>query len=152
MLVKTIDERIVVNLKISTKGRYALRIMIDLAEHSKEKNYIALKDIAQRQDVSLKYVEKILPCLVKGKLIEGVHGKGGGYKLLRDPKDYTVGEILRLTEGELAPVTCLELEAKECKKKSECRTINMWTKLYKMIGDYFDSISIADLMEGQEKF
>lgn len=134
-------------MKISTKGRYALRIMIDLAEHSQDKEYIAMKDVADRQGLSLKYLEKILPQLVKGDLIEGVHGKGGGYRLLRKPAEYSVGEILRLTEGDLAPVSCLECEAEVCDRKEECRTLKMWVNLYDMINNYFASISIADLMD-----
>ena len=92
---------------VSTKGRYALRVMIDLAEHQKD-GYIPMKDVAERQHVSLKYMEKIMPVLSKNNLVEGVHGKGGGYRLTRQPADYTVGEILRLTEGDMAPVACLE--------------------------------------------
>ena len=133
-------------IKVSTKGRYALRILIDLAEHSGDKEYIALKDIADRQGLSLKYLERILPMLVKGKIIEGVHGKGGGYKLNRKPAQYTVGEILRLTEGDFAPISCLLADADECERQGECRTIGMWTKFYKMVNDFFDSISLDDLM------
>lgn len=134
-------------MKISTKGRYALRIIIDFAEHSCDKEYIALKDVAARQDLSLKYIEKILPQLVKGKIIEGVHGKGGGYKLLRKPAQFTVGEILRLTEGELAPVSCLGCDAEVCDRKDRCKTIKMWEKLYELINNFFDSVTIADLMD-----
>ncbi len=134
-------------MKISTKGRYALRIIIDFAEHSGDKEYIALKDVAERQDLSLKYIEKILPQLVKGKIIEGVHGKGGGYKLLRKPAQFTVGEILRLTEGELAPVSCLECDAEVCARKDQCKTIKMWERLYELINNFFDSVTIADLMD-----
>ncbi|MDO4475700.1 MAG: Rrf2 family transcriptional regulator [Lachnospiraceae bacterium] len=137
-------------MKISTRGRYALRIMIDLAEHTGEKEYIAMKDISQRQELSLKYVEKILPQLVKGNLIVGQHGKGGGYKLLRKPEEYPVGEILRLTEGDLAPVACLECGAEECNRRESCRTIDMWEKLYDMIEKYFDSITVADLMNNTQ--
>lgn len=134
-------------MKISTRGRYALRILIDLAEHSGDKEYIAMKDVAARQGLSLKYIEKILPQLVKGNLIEGVHGKGGGYKLLRKPAQYTVGEVLRLTEGDLAPVSCLECNAEKCDRQDSCRTLAMWTRLYSLINDFFDSTSIADLMD-----
>lgn len=134
-------------MKISTRGRYALRILIDLSEHSGDKEYIALKDIAARQDLSIKYLERILPMLVKGKIIEGVHGKGGGYKLTRKPAQYTVGEILRLTEGDFAPISCLEPGAPECESKGECRTIGMWTRFYQMTNEFFDSITIDDLMQ-----
>lgn len=131
---------------ISTRGRYALRVMIDLAENS-ENNYIPMKKIAERQNISLKYLERILPALTKNNLIEGAHGKGGGYKLTRDPKEYTVGEILRLTEGDLAPVACLECNAKPCERYAECRTRAMWEKYYSLTNEYFDSITIADLMK-----
>jgi len=131
---------------VSTKGRYALRVMIDLAEHSSD-NYIPMKDVAERQQLSLKYLERILPALSKNNLIEGVHGKGGGYKLTRSPKDYTVGEILRLTEGDLAPVSCLECSAEPCQRIDDCRTIEMWSKFNQITNEYFDGITIADLMK-----
>lgn len=131
---------------VSTKGRYALRVMIDLAEHQKEA-YIPMKDVAKRQHISLKYIEKIMPVLTKNQIVEGVHGKGGGYRLTRDPKDYTVREILELTEGDLAPVACLECGATPCDKTENCRTLPMWTDFYKLINEFFDGITIADLMK-----
>lgn len=130
---------------ISTRGRYALRVMVDLAEHSNG-NYIAMKEVAARQDISLKYLERILPLLVKEDLIEGVHGKGGGYRLTRKPKEYSVGEILRLTEGDLAPVSCLDCRGLDCDRKEQCRTLPMWQKIDKIVNDYFDGITIGDLM------
>ncbi|MCR4695821.1 MAG: Rrf2 family transcriptional regulator [Lachnospiraceae bacterium] len=130
---------------ISTRGRYALRVMIDLAEHSNGE-YIAMKEVAARQEISLKYLERILPILVKEKLIEGVHGKGGGYRLTRKPSEYKVGEILRLTEGNLAPVTCVECDEEEREQKGETRTIGMWEEIDKIVNDYFDSKTIEDLM------
>lgn len=129
---------------VSTRGRYALRVMIDLAEHNNG-SYIPMKDVATRQELSLKYLERILPTLTKAKLIEGVHGKGGGYKLTRLPENYTVGEILRLTEGDLAPVACLSPDAEPCERASECRTLKMWKGFYDITNKYFDGISIADL-------
>ncbi|MBP1561257.1 MAG: RrF2 family transcriptional regulator [Oscillospiraceae bacterium] len=132
-------------MMISTRGRYALRVMIDLSEHDTG-GYIPMKDVAERQGLSLKYLERILPVLTKNKLIAGVHGKGGGYRLIRAPEEYTVGEILRLTEGNLAPVACLESNAEPCKRASECRTLKMWTDFFKMTNEYFDSISVADLV------
>ncbi|MGN1315464.1 MAG: RrF2 family transcriptional regulator [Acutalibacteraceae bacterium] len=132
-------------MMISTRGRYALRVMIELAEHSKG-DYIPMKEIAERQNISLKYLEKILPVLAKNGLIEGIHGKGGGYKLTRDPKNYLVSEILRLTEGDIAPVACLECNATPCQNTAECRTLPMWTELNKIINEYLDSVTIADLM------
>lgn len=133
-------------MMISTRGRYALRVMIDLAEHN-DGGYIAMKEVAARQDISLKYLEKILPLLVGEKMIEGVHGKGGGYRLTRKPEEYRVGDILRLTEGDLAPVACLECNAEPCKRTADCRTLPMWNKLNGLINDYLDSVTIADLMK-----
>lgn len=130
---------------VTSRGRYALRVMIDLAEHSNGE-YVAMKEVARRQDISLKYLERILPALVKAKMVEGVHGKGGGYRLTRKPKEYTVGEILRLTEGDLAPVGCLECKGEDCPLKPTCRTLPMWDKLDTMVNEYFDSITIDDLM------
>lgn len=132
-------------MMISTRGRYALRVMIDLAEHS-DGGFIPMKDVAARQEISLKYLERILPVLAKNNLIEGVQGKGGGYRLTRDPADYPVGEILRLTEGDLAPVACLENGSTPCGRSIECRTIDMWSRLNRLINDFFDGITIADLM------
>ncbi|WP_407426075.1 RrF2 family transcriptional regulator [Treponema sp.] len=131
---------------VSTRGRYALRVLIDLAEHSEEER-IPLKDVAERQQISQKYIESIMTLLSKNGFVDGVHGKGGGYKLNRDPEDYKVGDILRLTEGTLAPVACLEKGAEPCPKKEHCRTIPMWTKLDELIEGYLDSVSVRDLMK-----
>lgn len=130
---------------ISTKGRYALRVMIDLAEHQTDR-YIPLKEIAQRQEISEKYLESILKSLVQQKFLTGLRGKGGGYRLTKAPELYTVGSILRLTEGSLAPVACLEDGAVQCARSASCRTLPMWRGLNKLINDYFDGITIADLM------
>lgn len=131
---------------ISTRGRYALRVLIDLAEHTGG-GYIPLRDIVKRQDISQKYVESIMTMLSKNNLVEGVHGKGGGYRLNREPDEYSVAEILKITEGTLAPVTCLEEGARPCPRAAECRTLPMWDKLNAMITDYLDSVSLADLMQ-----
>ena len=131
---------------ISTRGRYALRVMIDLAEHGGG-DFVPMKEVAARQEISLKYIERIMPLLTKENLVEGQHGKGGGYRLCRPPEDYSVGEILRITEGELAPVACLECGAKPCSRAAECRTLPMWKKYYAMTNEFFDGISIADLMK-----
>lgn len=131
---------------ISTRGRYALRVMIDLAEHGGG-DFVPMKEVAARQEISLKYIERIMPLLTKENLVEGLHGKGGGYRLCRPPEDYSVGEILRITEGELAPVACLERGAKPCPRAAECRTLPMWKKYYAMTNEFFDRISIADLMK-----
>lgn len=131
---------------ISTKGRYALRVLLDLAEHCCD-GYIPMKDVASRQELSLKYIERIMPVLSKSALVEGVHGKGGGYRLTKQPEDYKVGDILRLTEGDLAPVACLECGATPCKRAAECRTLPMWSEFNAMVNRYFDGITLADLMK-----
>ncbi len=133
-------------MMISTRGRYALRVLIDLAEHAEE-GYVPMKDVAERQAISLKYLEKLMPVLTGAHLIEGVHGKGGGYRLTRAPEGYTVGEILRLTEGDLAPVACLECDAEPCQHTADCRTRPMWDELNRIINRYLDSTTIADLMK-----
>ena len=131
---------------ISTKGRYALRVMIDLAEHQSE-DFIPLKVIAERQEISEKYLESIIKLLVKAKLLNGLRGKGGGYQLTRAPEQYTVGSILRLTEESLAPVACLEETAEACPRSQQCRTLALWQGLDKVIHDYLESVTIADLIE-----
>ena len=130
---------------ISTRGRYALRVMIDLAEHS-DGNYICMKDIASRQAVSIKYLERIMSELTKAGLLDGVHGKGGGYRLTKSPDEYRVGDILRITEGGLAPVACLALGAEPCERVEQCRTVSMWRGYEKLTNDYFDGITIGSLM------
>lgn len=134
---------------ISTKGRYALRIMIDLAEHQTE-GYIPLKETADRQEISEKYLESILKILVRNKFLTGLRGKGGGYRLTKAPEQYTVGSILRATEHSLAPVSCLDSWQDACPKKSTCRTLPLWQGLDKVISDYLDNITLADLMRPDE--
>ena len=131
---------------ISTKGRYALRIMIDLAEHQTDA-FISLREIAQRQEISEKYLESIIRMLVKARVVESLRGKGGGYRLKKDPDQYTVGSILRLTEESLAPVSCLEANAESCPRAGSCRTLALWQGLDKVIYEYLESVTIADLME-----
>ena len=130
---------------ISTKGRYALRVMIDLAEHQTE-GFIPLKVIAQRQDISEKYLESIIKQMVKAKLVSGLRGKGGGYRLTKAPEQYTVGSILRITEDSMAPVACLEPGSEACPRAAECRTLSLWRGLDKVINDYLDDFTLADLM------
>lgn len=132
-------------MMISTRGRYALRVLLDLAEHGSDK-YIPMKSVAERQALSLKYIEKIMSVLSKNKLIEGIHGKGGGYKLARAPREYTVGEILRLTEGDLAPVACLENGASPCERADKCKTLPMWIKFHQLSNEFFDGITLEDLL------
>ena len=131
---------------ISTRGRYCLRVMVDLAEHQGE-GYIPMKEVADRQGISLKYLEKILPILAKNSIVDGVQGKGGGYRLSRAPEDYTLSEILRLTEGSLAPVACLDCGAAPCEKAADCRTLPVWTELDRRINEYLDSVTVADLLK-----
>ena len=132
-------------MMVSTKGRYAIRVLLDLAENYNG-SYIPMKEVAARQELSLKYIEQIMPLLKKAGAVEGVHGKGGGYHLTKRPEDYKIGDILRMAEGNIAPVACLECGAKPCERASECRTLPMWTKFYEMTNEYFDGITIADLI------
>ena len=132
-------------MMISTRGRYALRVLADLAEHRSE-GYVPMKDVAARQEISLKYMEKILPVLTKNHIVDG---KGGGYRLSREPEEYTLGEILRLTEGSLAPVACLECGAKACPRAASCPTLPVWSELDKRISGYLDSVTLADLVKKQ---
>lgn len=134
---------------ISTKGRYALRVMADLAEHPSE-GYIPLKEIAQRQEISEKYLEAIIKILVKARLLTGVRGKGGGYKLTHPPEQYTVGEVLRLTEETLAPVACLDETADICPRALNCRTLPVWRGLNRVINEYLDHITVADLIHSRD--
>ena len=132
-------------MKISTRGRYAIRVMLDLAEHDKGQ-YIPLMDIAKRQEVSEKYLESIVSVLSKNKFVHALRGKGGGYRLSKAPGEYTVGSILRLTEGSLAPIACLEDEPNLCERAGECRTLGMSQDFYKLLNEYFDGITLEDLM------
>lgn len=134
---------------ISTRGRYALRVVIDLAEHQTD-GFIPLKAIAQRQEISEKYLENIIKLLVRAKLLSGVRGKGGGYRLTRPPEQYTVGDILRLTEESLAPVSCVHPQAAVCARAAECRTLPVWQGLDRVINDYLDQITVAQLMRQGE--
>ena len=130
---------------VSTKGRYALRVMLELAQ-SQPDTYMPLPLIAQRQGISEKYLESIISVLSKAGLVDGLRGKGGGYRLTRPTADYSVGEILRLTEGSLAPVTCLEGAENPCPRAGECTTLPMWQKLDDLINTYLDGVSLSDLL------
>ena len=133
-------------MMVSTKGRYALRVLIDLAEHQTD-GYIPLKDTAARQEISEKYLEGIIKILVKAKLLEGVRGKGGGYRLTKAPEQYTVGSILRLTENSMAPVACLEPGSTDCPRMGSCKTLPLWQGLDKVVNEYLDGVTIADLVQ-----
>lgn len=134
-------------MMISTRGRYALRFLIDLAEHQGD-GYVPMKEIAARQEISLKYLEQIVPALAKAGYLKGLSGKRGGYRLAVLPENCRAGDILRLTEGEFAPVACLAPGAKPCPRQQDCRTIGMWCGFAQLAHDYFDSITLADLMQG----
>jgi len=131
---------------ISTRGRYAIRVMIDIAEHQKD-GVVPMKAVAERQGLSLKYLEQILPALTKNRILEGVQGKYGGYRLVRSPEEYTIGDILRVTELDLAPVSCLMEGAAPCERRKECQTICLWEGLNDVINRYLDSMTLADLIK-----
>lgn len=133
-------------MKISTKGRYALRMMLDLAMHKNE-GYIALKDIAERQNVSKKYLEQIVPLMNKSGFLRTNRGYQGGYMLAKSADEYTVGDILRVTEGSIAPVSCLDYEPIECPRAEECMTLDVWKGLYKVITQYLDGITLQDIID-----
>lgn len=130
---------------ISTKGRYALRVMLDLAEHAEE-GYIPLKDVAARQDISKKYLEIIVRELVRGNLVTGVSGKGGGYRLCREPGEYPIGEIIERMEGSLATVSCLAGDAAPCPRAADCQTLPLWAEYDRITHDYFYGKMLSDLM------
>lgn len=131
---------------ISTKGRYSLRVLVDLAEHQGKAAFIPLKEIARRQGISEKYLESIIKLLVAGDVLTGLRGKGGGYRLNLSPAECTVERVLRLTEGTLAPVSCLDEDAADCPRLADCRTLPIWQGLDKVISDYLSRVTIADLM------
>lgn len=133
-------------MKISTKGRYSLRMLIDLAMHSND-GFISLKDIAERQNISKKYLEQIVPLLSKSGLLKANRGYQGGYMLAKPANQYTVGEILRLTEGSLAPVACLEGEVNDCARVNECITLPVWQGLYDVITNYLDHITLQEIID-----
>ena len=135
---------------VSTKGRYALRVMVYFVLHGAE-GYIPLKQIAEAEGISQKYLESIMTTLSKAGFVDAVHGKGGGYRLNRKPEEYTVGSILKLTEGSLAAVSCTTQGPEACGRSSCCATKGMWDKLDKMIDEFFEGITVADLLAESEK-
>lgn len=134
-------------MKVSTKGRYALRVMIDLAQH-RDEGFISLKEIAARQEISMKYLEMIVGILNRADYVQSLRGKSGGYRLSKNSGEYTIGAILKLTEGSMAPVSCLENGTDICKRAEECITLPLWKGLDKVIDDYLESISLEDLIYG----
>ncbi|MGF0034583.1 RrF2 family transcriptional regulator [Bariatricus sp. SGI.154] len=138
-------------MRVSTKGRYALRIMIDLAENDNG-GYIRLKDISERQDITLKYLEQIMPLLTRAGYVRSYRGNNGGYMLAHKPEEYTIGEILRTTEGSMAPIPCIEDSPNRCPRSNQCATLSFWEGLWKTINEYMDGFTLADLMkDGQGK-
>ncbi|MDE6788398.1 MAG: Rrf2 family transcriptional regulator [Ruminococcus sp.] len=133
-------------MKISTKGRYALRMIVELAMHSEE-SFVSLKDIAESQNISKKYLEQIVPMLNSSGILRTNRGNKGGYMLARRADELTIGDILRATEGTLAPVACLEFEPNTCTRASECSTLFVWEGLYKAVSDYLDSITVQDIID-----
>ena len=131
---------------VSTKGRYALRVMLSFAQRS-DGEYVPLKEIAEAEGISQKYLESIMTILSKAGFVDAVHGKGGGYRLNRSPESYTVGSILKLTEGSLAAVSCTSQGAAACSRTTCCQTLPMWEKLEKMIDEFFEGITLADLLK-----
>ena len=137
-------------MKISTKGRYALRMLLDLAEHQNG-GFVALKDVAARQGISKKYLEQIVPVLNRSDILQTNRGFQGGYRLSRQPDRYTVGEILRLTEGSLVPVACLEHSPIECERSRECATLPVWQGLNRVITEYLDGITLQDILDQEHE-
>jgi len=136
-------------LNVTSKGRYALRVMLDLAQHT-EDGYISLKTIADRQGYSMKYLEMIVGSLKKAALVDSTRGKDGGYRLCRAPGEYTVGEILRSIEDNLAPVACIKSGSIDCEHAGECMTVPMWKELDDITNSYLDTVSLTDLLTGEK--
>ncbi len=136
-------------MNITSKGRYALRVMIDLAQHPDE-GFVSLKTVAERQDISMKYLEMIVSCLKKAELLESTRGKEGGYRLSRSPADYSVGEILRCLEDNLAPVACIKDGEIQCDRAAACITLPMWRELDELTNAYLDGVSLQDLLTGEK--
>ena len=136
-------------MKISTKGRYALRMLLDLAEH-RDKGFIPLKDIAERQGISKKYLEQIVGILNQSGILRTNRGYQGGYMLAQPPEKYTVGQVLRITEGSLSSVACLDTETNLCERSSFCKTLPVWQGLDKLVNEYLDSITLQDILDGDK--
>ena len=136
-------------MNVTSKGRYALRVMLDLAQHSGD-GCVSLKTVADRQNISMKYLEMIVGSLKKAGLIDSVRGKEGGYRLLREPKDYTAGEILRCIEDNLAPVACIRAGSVNCEHAAACLTVPMWKELDDITNAYLDTVSLEDLLTGEK--
>lgn len=133
-------------MKVSTKGRYAIRIMLDLAEHG-DGEFTSLKDISERQEITVKYMEQIISVLNRAGFVRSARGSGGGYRLAKEAKEYTIGSILRAMEGDLVPVSCLEDEQNQCRRAKRCVTLSFWKGLDKTVNEYVDSFTLEDLLE-----
>ncbi len=133
-------------MKISTRGRYAVRVLLDLSERDRGE-YVPLSDIAKRQEISEKYLESIVSLLVKNGFLIALRGKGGGYKLTKRPDEYSIGSILKVTEGSFATVACLEDKTNQCERIAQCKTLKLWKGLQEVIEDYFANITIQDLLD-----
>lgn len=138
-------------MRVSTKGRYALRIMADLAEHNTGE-YIRLKEISERQKITLKYMEQIMPMLTRAGYVKSYRGNNGGYMLAKKPEDYTAGDILRVTEGSMAPIPCIEDSPNLCERWEECTTLFFWEGMWKVINEYADSVTLADLIRTEVEY
>ncbi len=138
-------------MMISTRGRYALRILVDLAE-KQGSAYVTLKEVADQQEISEKYLESIVKALVRGKIVEGLRGKGGGYRLARPAEEINVLDVLRIMEGTLAPVACLEEDARPCPRASSCRTLPLWEGLNKVVSEYLSGFTVQDLVRDDDSF
>lgn len=136
-------------MKVSTRGRYALRLMIDLAQH-RDEGFISLKEISSRQGITVRYLEQIIAILLKAGFVQSFRGKSGGYRLSRPPRDYTTEDILKLTEGALLPLSCLAAQENQCPRASHCSTLPFWKGLHKVIADYLQHVTLEDLAEQQK--
>jgi Rrf2 family protein len=145
-IVWLLQKKAGVNMEISTKGRYALRMLLDLSEH-KNDGFVSLTKIAERQDISKQYLEQIIALLNAPNILRTKRGKQGGYMLAKQPSEYTVGQILRITEGSLAPVACLKDEVNQCSRIDSCKTFSMWDGLYKVIFEYLDGMTLQDMLD-----
>lgn len=133
-------------MMISTRGRYALRVMIDIAVYANG-SYVSLKEISERQEISVKYLEQVVALLNKAGFLQSLRGNNGGYKLTRHPSEYTAGDILRAAEGSLAPIACLKNETNDCERREKCTTLPFWENYYKTINDYVNSVTLQDLVD-----
>ncbi len=138
-------------MKISTKGRYAVRMLLDMAEHTND-GFISLKDIAERQGISKKYLEQIISLFNNTGILRSSRGFKGGYKLSRQPSEYTIGEILRITEGSIAPIACLDQKPNQCERQASCKTLFVWEGLRDVIAEYLDGITIQDIIDRNREY